>query len=103
MWNLHSASICHWGDPYQTESEPKTIRSSPMNFMSCPMMCAATVGKVTTDDAHVVPISAYAFLNGATRMAYSVVHVMSGTPSRSLPDFSSCRDSPIKNAGWMQA
>ena len=58
IWNRHSASICHCGEPYQTESDPKTIRSSPMNFRSWPRMCAATVGKVTTDDAQVVPISA---------------------------------------------
>src|SRR5207244_11283690 len=94
IWNRQKASICHWGDPYHTESEPNTIRSGPMNFMSCPMMWAATVGKVTTEEAQVVPISAYTFLKGATRAAYSVVQLMSGTPSRSLPDFTSCSDSP---------
>src|SRR5262245_6669881 len=97
------ASICHWGEPYQTESEPNTIRSGPMNFISCPIRCAATVGKVTIEEAHVVPSSAYVFLYGRTRSAYSVVHLMSGTPSRSLPDFTSCKASYMKNAGWMQA
>ena len=37
------ASICHCGDPYQTESDPNTTRSSPRNFRSWPRMCAASV------------------------------------------------------------
>jgi len=41
-----------------------------------------TVGNVTTEDAKVVPISANEFLNGAVRMAYSVVKSMFGTPFR---------------------
>ena len=45
------------------------------------MICAHTVGNVTTDDAKVVPSSAYTFGNGAESTANSVVQRMSGTPS----------------------
>ncbi len=62
------------------------MRSSPRYRISWPMMCAATVGNVTTDDPQVVPISAWQFENGATSWAYSVVHLMSGTPSRRVRD-----------------
>src|SRR5207244_10173815 len=79
IWNRQKASICHWGPPYQSESDPNTIRSGPMNFRSWPMICAHTVGNVTTDPAKVVPSSAYTFRNGADSSANCVVQLMSGT------------------------
>src|SRR5215510_3853208 len=99
IWNRHSDSICHCGEPYQTESEPNTIRSSPMNFKSCPRMWAAIVGKVTTDEAHVVPISAMQFGRSATSWAYSVVQLMFGTPPRSFSALTSSKESARKKFG----
>src|SRR5207248_10432305 len=65
IWNRHSASICHCGEPYQTESDPKRTRSSPKNFRPWPRMCAQPQGKVMTDDANVVPSSATTFVRFA--------------------------------------
>src|SRR5207249_760606 len=36
-----SASICHWGDPYHTESLPQTTWSAPIPLTSVPMNAAA--------------------------------------------------------------
>ena len=58
IWKRQNASICHCGAPYQGESEPNTMRSSPKYFRSWPSRCAHTVGNVTTQEANVVPISA---------------------------------------------
>src|SRR5215510_9436256 len=93
IWNRQNASICHCGAPYHTESEPNTIWREPMYFISCPSMCAQTVGKVTTHEAKVVPISAYTFLSGAEIWTNSVSQRMSGTPLRSFPDRIASNDS----------
>ena len=66
------------------------------------MMWAATVGNVTIDEAHVVPISAMQFEYGATSCAYSVVHLMSGTPSRSVRERMVCSESACQVVCWMQ-
>ena len=52
------ASICHCGDPYQTESVPQMTWSAPMPRMSVPRNAAAWRGWVTAELANDVPISA---------------------------------------------
>jgi hypothetical protein len=47
-------------------------------------MCAHTLGKVITQEAKLVPISAYTFLSGAESCANSVSQRRSGTPLRSF-------------------
>ena len=42
------------------------------------------MGKVITQEANVVPISAYTFLCGLAMKANSVLQRMSGTPSRQI-------------------
>src|SRR5216683_3501953 len=89
IWNRHSASICHCGDPYQTESDPNTMRSSPKYFTAWPSRWAQTLGKVITLEANVVPSSAYTFGYGAEVWKNCVLQWMFGTPLRRFPDFRS--------------
>src|SRR3981189_3937098 len=91
IWNRQIASICHCGAPYQTASDPNTIGASPKNFNAWPRMCAQTDGNVMTDEANVVPNSAYTFGNLAESTRNRVVQRMSGTPMRVLPDCTSSR------------
>src|SRR5207247_3715152 len=93
----------HCGAPYQSESEPNTMRSGPRYFMSCPSMCAHTLGNVTTHEAKVVPISAYTFFRGAEFCANSVSQRRSGTPLRSFPARIACSASASKKRGPKQA
>ena len=66
-------------------------------------MCAHTLGKVTTQEAKVVPISAYTFLSGAEICANSVSHRRSGTPLRSFSARISSSASAAKKRGPKQA
>lgn len=52
------ASICHWGEPYQTESVPQGTRSLPMPRISVPSRAAQWRGCTTAEEAKVVPSSA---------------------------------------------
>jgi hypothetical protein len=51
------ASICHCGEPYQTESEPHSTRSAPSPRTSVPRKAAAKRGLDTAQVAKAVPIS----------------------------------------------
>src|SRR6266850_7806830 len=86
IWNRQSASICHCGDPYQTESEPNTMRSSPKYLSAWPSRWAQTLGNVITQEAKVVPSSAYTFRNGADVCRNCVDQWMFGTPLSRAPD-----------------
>src|SRR2546425_464091 len=52
-----SASICHCGDPYHTESLPQTTWSAPRPRTRVPMNAAAKRGFATAELAKAVPIS----------------------------------------------
>src|SRR5437870_13160781 len=52
-----NASICHWGDPYHTESLPQTTWSAPIPLTSVPMNAAAKRGFATAELANEVPSS----------------------------------------------
>src|SRR2546425_1253374 len=94
-----------YGGP-QWQIDPNTMRSGPMNFRSWPMICAHTVGNVTTEPAKGVPSSAYTFRNGADSSANCVVQLMSGTSApwttRVDPDRIVSRESRSKNPLRMQ-
>src|SRR5260370_33577572 len=55
--SLRKASICHWGDPYQTESLRHMTWSGPSPRTSVPMSAAASCGFDTAQGAEDVPTS----------------------------------------------
>ena len=60
--SLRKASICHCGDPYQTESLPHMTWSVPRPRTSVPTRAAASGGLDTAQVAKDVPISPYTLL-----------------------------------------
>ena len=66
-------------------------------------MCAHTLGNVITQEAKLVPISAYTFLSGAESCANSVSQRRSGTPLRSFPVRIASSASASKKRGPKQA
>ena len=51
------ASICHWGEPYHTESLPQATWSAPSPRTRVPTRAAASGGLDTAQVANDVPIS----------------------------------------------
>src|SRR6185436_17472860 len=99
IWKRQNASICHCGAPYHSESEPNTTRSGPMYLRSCPSMCAHTLGNVITQEAKLVPISAYAFQGGVESCATSLCERRSGAPRGSWSLRTDSNASELKKHG----
>src|SRR4029450_13825044 len=79
------ASICHCGDPYQTESVPHMMWSAPIPLISVPINAAENLGCATAELANDVPSSAYTLVtpNLCGISARSLAHLMRPVDSNS--------------------
>src|SRR5262249_14246627 len=79
------ASICHCGDPYQTESVPPLICAAPIPLVNVPINAAENLGWATAELANDVPSSAYTLVtpNLCGISARSLAHLMRPVDSNS--------------------
>src|ERR1700757_2879033 len=76
--SLRNASICHCGEPYQTESVPQKIWSWPRPLINEPIIAAQKRGLDVAETAKLVPTSEYTLFTPyfAGIAARSVIHLI---------------------------